>query len=86
MLQRKALRHCRLSWKVNRRKKLAEKIKRSAFFFGDLLPRTANMTKKNDQAILEARIADLEVMVSNARVIGRKTLRRIPCTSVLPYL
>ena len=43
-----------------------------------VLPATKNMPKemypKNDQAILEARIADLEVMVSNARVIEKENL------------
>ena len=66
--------------KVNRRKEVAEKIK-EALSFGDLSENSEYDEAKNDQAILEARIADLEVMVSNARVI-----EKIPCTSVLPYL
>ena len=57
--------------KVNRRKEVAEKIK-EALSFGDLSENSDEA--KNDQAILEARIADLEVMVSNARVIEKENL------------
>ena len=61
--------------KVNRRKEVAEKIK-EALSFGDLSENSEYDEAKNDQAILEARIADLEVMVSNARVIeDRKSTR-----------
>ncbi len=49
--------------KVNRRKEVAEKIK-EALSFGDLSENSEYDEAKNDQAILEARIADLEVMVS----------------------
>ena len=56
--------------KVNRRKEVAEKIK-EALSFGDLSENSEYDEAKNDQAILEARIADLEVMVSNARVIEK---------------
>ena len=48
--------------KVNRRKEVAEKIK-EALSFGDLSENSEYDEAKNDQAILEARIADLEVMV-----------------------
>ena len=53
--------------KVVRRKEVAEKIK-VALSFGDL---SENSEAKNDQAILEARIADLEVMLNNAKVIEK---------------
>lgn len=66
--------------KVNRRKEVAEKIK-EALSFGDLSENSEYDEAKNDQAILEARIADLEVMVSNARVIEKENLAAIPCTS-----
>ena len=59
--------------KVNRRKEVAEKIK-EALSFGDLSENSEYDEAKNDQAILEARIADLEVMVSNARVIEKENL------------
>ena len=51
----------------------AEKIK-EALSFGDLSENSEYDEAKNDQAILEARIADLEVMVSNARVIEKENL------------
>lgn len=54
-------------------KKLQEKIK-EALSFGDLSENSEYDEAKNDQAILEARIADLEVMVSNARVIEKENL------------
>ena len=44
--------------KVNRRKEVAEKIK-EALSFGDLSENSEYDEAKNDQAILEARIADL---------------------------
>ena len=62
--------------KVNRRKEVAEKIK-EALSFGDLSENSEYDEAKNDQAILEARIADLEVMVSNARVIEKENLSLI---------
>ena len=55
--------------KVNRRKEVAENIK-EALSFGDLSENSEYDEAKNDQAILEARIADLEVMVSK-RVMGK---------------
>lgn len=54
--------------KVNRRKEVAEKIK-VALSFGDLSENSEYDEAKNDQAILEARIADLEVMLKNAQII-----------------
>ena len=56
--------------KVVRRKGVAEKIK-VALSFGDLSENSEYDEAKNDQAILEARIADLEVMLNNAKVIEK---------------
>lgn len=56
--------------KVNRRKEVAEKIK-VALSFGDLSENSEYDEAKNDQAILEARIADLEVMLNKAQVIKK---------------
>lgn len=56
--------------KVVRRKEVAEKIK-VALSFGDLSENSEYDEAKNDQAILEARIADLEVMLNNAKVIEK---------------
>ena len=47
-----------------RRKELAEKIK-VALSFGDLSENSEYDEAKNDQAIMEARIADIEVMLKN---------------------
>lgn len=49
---------------------MAEKIK-VALSFGDLSENSEYDEAKNDQAILEARIADLEVMLNNAKVIEK---------------
>lgn len=54
--------------KVVRRKEMAEKIK-VARSFGDLSENSEYDEAKNEQAILEARIADVEVMLANAKVI-----------------
>lgn len=59
--------------KVNGRKEVADKIK-VALSYGDLSENSEYDEAKNDQAILEARIADLEVMLSNAQVIERNEL------------
>ena len=56
--------------KVVRRKEVAEKIK-VALSFGDLSENSEYDEAKHDQAILEARIADLEVMLNNAKVIEK---------------
>ena len=56
--------------KVNGRREVADKIK-VALSYGDLSENSEYDEAKNDQAILEARIADLEVMLSNAQVIER---------------
>ena len=56
--------------KVVRREEVTEKIK-VALSFGDLSENSEYDEAKNDQAILEARIADLEVMLNNAKVIEK---------------
>ena len=59
--------------KTEGRVDIAEKLK-VARSYGDLSENSEYDEAKNDQAILEARIADLEVMVSNARVIEKENL------------
>lgn len=59
--------------KTVRRKEVAEKIK-VALSFGDLSENSEYDEAKNDQAIMEARIADLEVMLKNAVVIDESAL------------
>ena len=59
--------------KTTRADEVAEQLK-AARSFGDLSENSEYDEAKNDQAILEARIADLEVMVSNARVIEKENL------------
>ena len=54
--------------KTVRRKEVAEKIK-VALSFGDLSENSEYDEAKNDQAIMESRIADVEVMLKNAKVI-----------------
>ena len=54
--------------KTVRRKEVAEKIK-VALSFGDLSENSEYDEAKNEQAIVEARIADLEVMLNGAVVI-----------------
>ena len=56
-------------YKTVRRQEVAEKIK-IARGFGDLSENSEYDEAKNDQAITEARIADLEVMLKNAVVIN----------------
>ena len=56
-----------------RRKEVAEKIK-VALSFGDLSENSEYDEAKNDQAIMEARIADVEVMLKNAGVIDESEL------------
>lgn len=59
--------------KTVRRKEVAEKIK-VALSFGDLSENSEYDEAKNDQAIMEARIADVEVMLKNAVVIDENEL------------
>lgn len=56
-----------------RRKEVAEKIK-VALSFGDLSENSEYDEAKNEQAIVEARIADIEVMLKNVRVIDESEL------------
>ena len=55
------------------RKEVAEKIK-VALSFGDLSENSEYDEAKNDQAMMEARIADLEVMLQGAVVIDESEL------------
>lgn len=56
-----------------KRKEVAEKIK-VALSFGDLSENSEYDEAKNEQAIVEARIADIEVMMKNVRVIDESEL------------
>lgn len=56
-----------------KRKDVAEKIK-VALSFGDLSENSEYDEAKNEQAIIEARIADIEVMLKNVRVIDESEL------------
>lgn len=60
-------------YKTVRRREVAEKIK-VALSFGDLSENSEYDEAKNDQAIVEARIADLEVMLKNAVLIDESEL------------
>lgn len=57
------------------RKEAAEKLK-IARSFGDLSENSEYDEAKNDQAILEARIADLEVMLKKAVVVNESELNK----------
>jgi transcription elongation factor GreA len=56
-----------------KRKEVAEKIK-VALSFGDLSENSEYDEAKNEQAIVEARIADIEVMLKNVKVIDESEL------------
>ncbi len=56
-----------------KRKEVAEKIK-VALSFGDLSENSEYDEAKNEQAIVEARIADIEVMLKRVKVIDESTL------------
>ena len=56
-----------------KRKEVAEKIK-VALGYGDLSENSEYDEAKNEQALLEARIADLEVTLKNAKVIDESEL------------
>lgn len=56
-----------------KRKEVAEKIK-VALSFGDLSENSEYDEAKNEQAIVEARIADIEVMLKNVKVIDEEEL------------
>lgn len=59
--------------KTVKRKEIAEKIK-VALSFGDLSENSEYDEAKNEQAIIEARIADIEVMLKNVKVINESEL------------
>ena len=59
--------------KTVRRKEVAEKIK-VALSFGDLSENSEYDEAKNDQAMVEARLAEVEVMLKNAVVIDESRL------------
>ena len=56
-----------------KRKEIAEKIK-VALSFGDLSENSEDDEAKNEQAIMEARIADIEVTLKNVKVIDESEL------------
>ena len=56
-----------------KRKEIAAKIK-VALSFGDLSENSEYDEAKNDQAIVEARIADIEVMLKNVQVIDESLI------------
>ena len=56
-----------------KRKEIAEKIK-VALSFGDLSKNSEYDEAKNEQAIMEARIADIEVTLKNVKVIDESEL------------
>lgn len=59
--------------KSTKRKEIAEKIK-VALSFGDLSENSEYDEAKNEQAIMEARIADIEAMLKNAEVIDESNI------------
>ena len=59
--------------KTVKRKEIAEKIK-VALSFGDLSENSEYDEAKNEQAIMEARIAEIEAMLKNVRVIDEHEL------------
>ena len=59
--------------KTVKRKEIAEKIK-IALSFGDLSENSEYDEAKNEQAMIEARIADIEVMLKNVQVIDESEL------------
>ena len=61
--------------KTEKRTEIAEKIK-VALSFGDLSENSEYDEAKNDQAKLEARIAEIEAMLKNAKVIEAHELEK----------
>lgn len=59
--------------KVVRRKEIAEKIK-VALSFGDLSENSEYDEAKNEQAIIEGRIAELEAQLKDARILDESEL------------
>lgn len=69
----KALEDELLQLKTVRRKEVSDKI-RVARSYGDLSENSEYDEAKNEQAIVEARIADLEVMLKNAVILDEEEL------------
>ena len=59
--------------KSTKRTEIAEKIK-VALSFGDLSENSEYDEAKNEQAIMEARIADIEAMLKNAEIIDESAI------------
>ena len=59
--------------KSTKRKEIAEKLK-VALSFGDLSENSEYDEAKNEQAIMEARIADIEAMLKNAEIIDESAI------------
>ena len=59
--------------KSTKRKEIAEKIK-VALSFGDLSENSEYDEAMNEQAIIEARIADIEAMLKNAEIIDESAI------------
>lgn len=62
-----------LNLKTSKRKEIAEKIK-VAMSFGDLSENSEYEEAKNEQAICESRIIEIESMLKNAQIIDEKKL------------
>lgn len=67
-----------------KRKEIAEKIK-VALSFGDLSENSEYDEAKNDQAIVEARIADIEVMLKTCKSLMKVNLALRISTLVLKW-
>lgn len=61
--------------KTVRRKEIAEKIK-VALSYGDLSENSEYDDAKNEQAILEARIAEIDAVLKNAKLIDLSTINK----------
>ncbi|HOA20829.1 MAG TPA: transcription elongation factor GreA [Sedimentibacter sp.] len=64
--------------KIVKRKEISEKIK-AALAFGDISENAEYDEAKNEQAIVEARIAKLETMIKNAKVIKTTKKNGVVC-------
>ena len=62
-----------MPWNFLRRKEIAEKIK-FALSFGDLSENSEYDEAKNDQAMVEARISELESILKNVTIINEEEL------------
>jgi transcription elongation factor GreA len=58
------------------RKEIAERLKQTASF-GDFSENFAYQQAKDDQAFLEGRIAELEAILNNAIVIGKRQNKKV---------